>query len=128
MGLENDLYEKLCLGLLNRDSGRIEVLGQEAGRDVNGRSRFGFAAEGTGHLPHLSGLECVAYSGQLCGLPRRSALGRTIYLTWSDSMRRATGQQMRIVRGCFNEQRSLWPLLTIQLLLFLDEPTSGLDP
>ena len=47
-GAGKTTFMKLCLGLLNRDSGRIEVMGREAGRDVNGRSRFGFAAEGLG--------------------------------------------------------------------------------
>ena len=68
---------KICLGLLAPTSGEIEVLGLDVrSAPLKARGRLGYAAEGPGRIPGLSGLESVAYAAELCGIPRRIALLR----------------------------------------------------
>ena len=50
-GAGKTTFMKLCLGLLHGDCGQIKVMGQPIGKKRAARGRFGFAAEGTGHLP-----------------------------------------------------------------------------
>jgi len=120
---------KLCLGLLKADEGRIHVLGQEITPRTANRGLFGFAAEGTGHLPDLSGLECVAYAGQLCGLSRRTSYLRAhdmLDLVGLDEARYRPAEAYST--GMLQRTKVAMALAHDPDLLFLDEPTSGLDP
>lgn len=119
---------KLFLGLLVPDSGQIEVLGQNA-IDGAHRARMGFAAEGTGHLPDLTGLECVAYAAELCGFRRRAALLRAhemLDLVGLDEARYRPAETYST--GMLQRAKVAMALAHGPELLLLDEPTSGLDP
>jgi len=121
---------KICLGLLVPTAGEIEVLGfdvKTAPRDA--RARLGYAAEGPGRIPGLSGLESVAYAAELCGIPRRLALLRAhemLDLVGLDESRYrgvetySTGMHQRV--------KVAMALVHDTELVLLDEPTSGLDP
>jgi ABC-2 type transport system ATP-binding protein len=121
---------RACLGLQPPDTGVVKVLGIDARRNPGAvRMRLGYAAEGPHRIPGLSGLESVAYAGELCGLPRRTALLRAhemLDLVGLDEARQrpvedySTGMHQRV--------KLAMALVHDPELLMLDEPTSGLDP
>jgi len=121
---------KICLGLLAPTSGEIEVLGLDVrSAPLKTRGRLGYAAEGPGRIPGLSGLESVAYAAELCGIPRRLALLRAhemLDLVGLDESRYrgvetySTGMHQRV--------KVAMALVHDPDLVLLDEPTSGLDP
>ena len=121
---------KVLLGLERPDSGRVRVLGLDVGKDASKvRARLGFAAEGPGRLPGLSGLESVALAAELCGVRRRTALLRAhdmLDLVGLDEARHrpvdtySTGMHQRV--------KVAMALVHDPDLVLLDEPTSGLDP
>lgn len=121
---------RVCLGLLRPDAGAIEVLGVDVIRHpLQARRRLGFAAEGAGRMPGLSGLESVALAGELCGMRRREALLRAhdmLDLVGLDEARYrdvagySTGMLQRV--------KVAMALVHDPDLVLFDEPTSGLDP
>lgn len=121
---------KICLGLLRPDAGKVAVLGIDASQDPTAiRMRLGYAAEGPGRMPGLSGLESVAYAAELCGLGRRASLLRAhdmLDLVGLDESRYrdvgtySTGMHQRV--------KVAMALVHDPDLVLLDEPTSGLDP
>ncbi|MEE2789875.1 MAG: ABC transporter ATP-binding protein [Myxococcota bacterium] len=120
---------KICLGLAEATSGRVEVLGQQITPRTAARVRLGYAAEGSGHLPHLTGLECVAYAARLCGLTRRRAYLRAhemLDLVGLDEARHRLAEGYST--GMLQRTKVAMALVHDPELLFLDEPTSGLDP
>ncbi len=121
---------KICLGLLAADEGEVRVLGIDVRREPGrARARLGYAAEGPGRIPGLTGLESVAYAAELCGLPRRDAYLRAhevLDLVGLDEARQrgvehySTGMHQRV--------KLAMALVHDPELVLLDEPTSGLDP
>ena len=121
---------RICLGLLPADRGTVHVLGLDARRQPREvRMRLGYAAEGPDRIPGLTGLESVAYTGELCGLGRRHALLRAhemLDLVGLDEARHravetySTGMHQRV--------KIAMALVHDPELVLLDEPTSGLDP
>ncbi len=121
---------KVLLGLDAPDTGLVRVLGIDARQaPTEVRGRLGYAAEGPGRLPGLSGLESVALAGELCGLRRRTALLRAhdmLDLVGLDEARYrlvetySTGMHQRV--------KVAMALVHDPDLVLLDEPTSGLDP
>jgi ABC-2 type transport system ATP-binding protein len=121
---------RVLLGLIAPDAGAVEVLGVDARREpTEVRSLLGYAAEGPGRMPGLSGLESVAYAAELCGMRRRPALLRAhdmLDLVGLDESRYrpvetySTGMHQRI--------KVAMALVHDPKMLLLDEPTSGLDP
>ncbi len=128
--IESEPEDALLLGLIQPEAGDVQVLGLDARRDPNAvRARLGYAAEGPGRLPGLSGLESVAYAAELCGLSRRHALLRghdMLDLVGLDEARHrpvetySTGMHQRV--------KVAMALVHDPDLVLLDEPTSGLDP
>ncbi len=121
---------RVVLGLLEPDAGQVSVLGVDARRNPTElRMRLGYAAEGPGRIPGLSGLESVAYAAELCGLRRRESLLRAhdmLDLVGLDESRYrpvetySTGMHQRV--------KVAMALVHDPELVLLDEPTSGLDP
>jgi len=121
---------KICLGLLAPDRGDVRVLDVDVRRAAHRvRARLGYAAEGPGRLPGLSGLESVAYAGELCGLKRPHALRRAheiLDLMGLDESRHRTVESYST--GMHQRVKLAMALVHDPALLLLDEPTSGLDP
>ena len=121
---------RIILGLIEPEAGDIRVLGIDARNEpTQVRSRLGYAAEGPGRIPGLTGLESVAYAAELCGLRRRNALLRAhdmLDLVGLDESRYrpvetySTGMHQRV--------KVAMSLVHDPELVLLDEPTSGLDP
>ena len=121
---------RACLGLGPPDTGVVRVLGIDARSDPGAvRMRLGYAAEGPHRIPGLSGLESVAYAGELCGLPRRTALLRAhevLDLVGLDDARQRPVEEYST--GMHQRVKLAMALVHDPELLMLDEPTSGLDP
>jgi ABC-2 type transport system ATP-binding protein len=121
---------KILLGLLKPDSGHGTILGvdlAEAGSRL--RSRIGYMPEAAATVPLLKGVEFVALSGDLYGMPHRDAqrrahevlnyvgLGELRYRRLEEY---STGnvQRLKLAAALVHDPQ----------LLLLDEPTNGLDP
>lgn len=121
---------KILLGLLRPDAGSGTILGQDimdTGRDLRGR--IGYMSEAAATVPMLRGVEFVALSGDLYGMPHRDArrrahevlnyvgLGELRYRRLEEY---STGnvQRLKLAAALVHDPE----------LLLLDEPTNGLDP
>jgi ABC-2 type transport system ATP-binding protein len=121
---------RVLLGLLEPDAGSARVLGLDVRREPAAvRARLGYAMEGPDRIPGLSGLESVAYAGELCGLPRRTAILRAhevLDLVGLDDARTRPVEEYST--GMHQRVKIAMALVHDPELLLLDEPTSGLDP
>jgi len=118
------------LGLVRVDSGRGSVLGHDLARDPLAiRQVVGFVPEDECLFPGVTGVQFVAYAGELVGMPPRDALRRAHevldYVELGEARYRraesySTGmkQRLKIASGIVHDPR----------LLILDEPTNGMDP
>ncbi|WP_337177393.1 ABC transporter ATP-binding protein [Paludisphaera sp.] len=118
------------LGLIRLDSGRGRVLGMDVERQaLEIRQATGFVPEDECLFPNVTGVQFVAYAGELVGMPPRDALRRAHemldYVGLDEARYRrvesySTGmkQRLKIAAGIVHDPK----------LLILDEPTNGMDP
>ena len=120
---------KLFIGLLDPDSGTVEVLGSDTRGSPEFRSRIGYAPEHDCLPRGVPAAEFLAYMAEVSGLPRTAARLRA-----SDLLRHvglfeeryrpmgtySTGMKQRV--------KLAQALVHDPAVAFLDEPTAGLDP
>lgn len=118
------------LGLIRIDSGRGRVLGLDIQRQaLEIRQAVGFVPEDECLFPGVTGVQFVAYAGELVGMPSRDALRRSHemldYVGLGEARYRrvesySTGmkQRLKVAAGIVHDPK----------LLILDEPTNGMDP
>lgn len=124
---------KILMGLVPPTRGNGKFLGVELNASAlhrrQLRERVGFMPEVDGLVPGLSGVEYVAFAGELCGLPRRQALRRAHeilgFLELGEARYRrvedySTGMRQRV--------KLAQAVVHDPPVLLLDEPTAGLDP
>lgn len=121
---------RTLLGLIKIDSGSGEVFGMDLrGRRLDIRQTVGFVPEDECLFPGFSGVEFVAYAGELCGMSRSDALQRAHevlnYVGLGEARYRpvesySTGMKQRVKLAA--------ALVHDPRLLILDEPTNGMDP
>ncbi|HEY0360020.1 MAG TPA: alpha/beta fold hydrolase [Mycobacteriales bacterium] len=118
---------RMLMGLIRPSGGEILVFGHRIRAGAPVLSRLGSFVEGTGFLPHLSGLDNLRLYWRATGRPDADAhldealeiagLGSAVHRkvkTYSQGMR----QRLAIAQA----------MLGLPDLLVLDEPTNGLDP
>jgi ABC-2 type transport system ATP-binding protein len=118
---------RTMMGLIQPTSGEILLFGHRVKPGTPVLSRIGSLVEGTGFLPHLSGLDNLRLYWEATGRPTADAhldealkladLGEAVHRsvrTYSQGMR----QRLAIAQA----------MLGLPDLLVLDEPTNGLDP
>src|SRR5205807_5112660 len=121
---------RTLLGLIPRDQGGGEVLGMDVrSRRLDIRQAVGFAPEDECLFPGVSGIESVAYAGELCGMSWKDAMQRAHevlnYVGLGEARYRpvesySTGmkQRLKLASAIVHDPK----------LLILDEPTNGMDP
>ncbi|WP_111765879.1 alpha/beta fold hydrolase [Nakamurella deserti] len=118
---------RMVMGLINPSAGEITVFGQKVVPGAPVLSRIGSFVEGSGFLPHLTGIDNLNLYWAATGRPAELAhldealaiagLGTAVdrrVRTYSQGMR----QRLAIAQA----------MLGLPDLLILDEPTNGLDP
>jgi ABC-2 type transport system ATP-binding protein len=120
---------KLFIGLIDQDSGSVELLGRDSRESPDARLEVGYAPEHDCLPSTVSAAEFLAYMAEVSGLPRTAARLRASDVlrhvglfeeryrpmgTYSTGMK----QRVKLAQALVHDPR----------IAFLDEPTAGLDP
>lgn len=120
---------KILTGLLNSDSGKVEIAGKNP-RLPSSRKLLGYCPEQPYFYDYLTGRELLAFYGKLVGLAGAELSSRiswaleTVHANkdWIDRRLRTYSKGMMQRVGLAQS------ILSKPKLLILDEPMSGLDP
>jgi len=115
---------KLILGLMTPSSGRLSVLGGEAG-DPRVSQHIGYLPENVMFYPQLTGREILAHFARLKGASPAQVPELLSQVGLADAMDARTRTYSKGMRQRLGLAQAL---LGKPRLLMLDEPTVGLDP
>lgn len=129
-GAGKSTFIRTLLGITRPDSGTARVLGRDVQTDAAAiRAFVGYMPEGDAVMPDLTAYEYTLLAGELCGLPRKEAMGRAHQILHYVGLGEARYRKMgSFSTGMRQRARLAQALVGDPKLLLLDEPTSGLDP
>ncbi len=118
---------RILLGVLDADSGRIEVDGAPITRDY--RAGIGYMPEERGLYPKMSVLDQLVYLGRLHHMRGADANARALELLERLNLADRAGSRLEEL-SLGNQQRAQMAAALVHdpVALVLDEPFSGLDP
>ena len=118
---------RMLMGLVRPSSGDIRVFGHRIRPGAPVLSRIGSFVEGSGFLPHLSGMANLRLYWQATGRPMGQAgFAEALEIAGlGDAVHRKVGNYSQGMRQRLAIAQSM---LGLPDLLVLDEPTNGLDP
>lgn len=115
---------KIILGLIEADSGTVEVVGAAPGSNA-ARRQVAYLPENVAFHPALTGREQIRYYLRLRGEPARLADELLARVGLGDAANRRIGTYSKGMRQRVGLAQAM---IGQPRLLVLDEPTSGLDP
>jgi ABC-2 type transport system ATP-binding protein len=119
---------KMILGLLNKSSGKLTVLGKSP-MDVSIKKHIGFLPEESYLYRFLNPRETLDYYGKLFGLDHRTRRRRTDELLDMIGLSQVAYRPIgEFSKGMARRIGLAQALINDPDFLILDEPTSGLDP
>jgi ABC-2 type transport system ATP-binding protein len=129
-GAGKSTFIKAVLGLLDPQSGTISVEGLDPAKDKMAiRDRVGYMPEHDCLIEAMTGVELVAYMGQISGMEKKDSIPRSHevldFVGLNEQRYRpistySTGMKQRI--------KLAQAIVHDPSIIFLDEPTSGMDP
>jgi ABC-2 type transport system ATP-binding protein len=121
---------RTLLGFLETDSGSGEILGMNIEtRQLEIRQKVGYMPEGDCYIPGMNAVSYVAYSGELCGMPRKDAMQRSHEILQYVGMEEERYRMIETYSAGMKQRIKLaQALIHDPELLLLDEPATGMDP
>ena len=118
---------RMLLGIIEPDSGRRTLLGEDAPREAS--DRVGYLPEERGLYPTMKAREAIAFLGALRGLPLSEGRRRATDLLERVGLGHAVDEKIRkLSKGMAQLVQLLGAIVHRPELIVLDEPFSGLDP
>jgi lipooligosaccharide transport system ATP-binding protein len=121
---------KLCLGLIQPDSGEISLLGEPVPRRAReARTRIGVVPQFDNLDPDFTVVENLVVYGRYFGMRAPQMAGRIPHLLeFAELASRATSRINTLSGGMKRRLTLARALVNDPQLVFMDEPTTGLDP